>query len=267
MIANITRHARIGGLFIVQALKMRLEYRADFFIECMAALLQQAAGLFMLLVLFQNIKGLGDWRWEEILFIYGFSLLPRACFDAFAMSLYGFSDKYIVQGEMDRCLLRPLNTLFQVLLEGFSLDFIADLTLGISILVFASIRLHHEWTFEQGLWVILFIAGGWGVLMGVFIGLTSMAFWSQDRLVIVPPVYNLLEFSRFPLNIFNKFVTFLLTFIIPFGFLGYYPTSALLHKGELSWIAFAAPIAGLVSLTAAGLMWRNGLRQYAGAGS
>ena len=267
MTASISRHLGIAFQYILQALKMRLEYRADFFIECVAALMQQAAGLLMLLFLFRNISGLKEWRWEEVLFIHGFSLLPRSFFDAFAMGLYGFSDKYIVQGEMDRCLLRPLSTLFQVMLEGFSLDFIADLILGLSILTYASIKLGHSWDAIQVLWVMAFIFGGWGVLTGVFVSLTSMAFWSQDRLAVVPPVYNLLEFSRFPLNIFNKLVSFLLTFIIPFGFLSYYPSSALLGKGEMTWLAFASPLAGLICLLVAGLLWKKGLQKYSGAGS
>jgi ABC-2 type transport system permease protein len=267
MTASISRHFSIALQYIIQALKMRLEYRADFFIECVAALMQQAAGLLMLIFLFQNIQGLKEWRWEEVLFIHGFSLLPRAFFDAFAMGLYGFSDKYIVQGEMDRCLLRPLSTLFQVMLEGFSLDFIADLVLGICIITYASIKLGHSWDVYQALWVMAFIFGGWGVLTGVFVSLTSMAFWSSDRLAVVPPIYNLLEFARFPLNIFNKFVSFLLTFVVPFGFLGYYPCSALLGKGEQSWLAFAAPLAGVLSLLVAGMLWKRGLKKYSGAGS
>ena len=70
---RILRHLRIGGLYFIQALKMRMEYRLDFFVECMASLLQQATGLLMLTFLFNNFHALGNWSREEVLFIYGFS--------------------------------------------------------------------------------------------------------------------------------------------------------------------------------------------------
>ena len=131
---RVIHHLRIGYFYVLQALKMRLEYRADFFIECLAALMQQTAGLVTLEFLFGTFPVLKSWTKPEVFFIYGFSLIPMALFDAFAMNFYMFSDKYIVQGELDRLLLRPLSTLFQLFLEGISFDFLADLTLGIAVL-------------------------------------------------------------------------------------------------------------------------------------
>src|SRR5471030_162552 len=116
---------------------MRLEYRTDFLVECLAALMQQVAGLATLEILFGTFHSLKDWNKQEVFFIYGFSLIPMALFDAFAMNFYMFSDKYIVQGELDRLLLRPLSSLFQLFLEGISFDFLADLTLGITVLAYA----------------------------------------------------------------------------------------------------------------------------------
>src|SRR5690242_12337576 len=116
---------KIAGYYFLQALKMRMEYRSDFFVECLASLLQQASGLLVVTFLFNSFHAMKDWTREEVFFIYGFSLIPMALFDAFAMNFYMFSDKYIVQGELDRLLLRPLPSLFQLFLEGISFDFLA----------------------------------------------------------------------------------------------------------------------------------------------
>lgn len=264
----LVRHLLVGWLYVVQAVKMRLEYRADFFVECLAALLQQATGLIVLQVLFQNVPALQEWKREEVFFIYGFMLLPRALFDAFAMSFYMFSDKYIVQGEMDRLLMRPLSSLFQMMLEGISFDFIADLTLGIAVLAYASSALGMEWTLSAGLLLALMALGSWAVLTGVFLTMTALSFWSQDRVGLMPPVYNLLSFSQYPLNIFHKTVIFVLTFLIPFGFVAYYPSTLFLRaEAQGPGLAWYTPLAGLLCLAVGGLTWRAGLRRYAGAGS
>ncbi|MCZ7645651.1 MAG: ABC-2 family transporter protein [Planctomycetota bacterium] len=240
----LRRHLRVGWLYLVQAVKTRLEYRADFLMECLAALLQQAAGLLVLAFLFEKIEILQDWRREEVFFIYGFGLLPRALFDAFAMNFYMFSDRYLVQGEMDRLLLRPLSSLFQMLMEGISFDFLADLTLGIAVVTYASSKLGLVWTWESGLALGALVLGAWGVLMGVFLSLTALSFWSQERVGLIPPVYNLLNFAQYPLTIFNKLVSVLLTFVIPFGFVAYYPSTAFLKDGLFSELAWYTPAGG-----------------------
>src|SRR5689334_793206 len=78
--ARIVWHIRIGALYFQQALKMRMEYRADFLVECLASLLQQASGLLMLKFLLNNFHALKEWNQNEVFFIYGFSLIPMAFF-------------------------------------------------------------------------------------------------------------------------------------------------------------------------------------------
>ncbi|GMV80287.1 MAG: transporter [Planctomycetota bacterium] len=265
--ARLARHLRVGGQYVLQAVKMRLEYRADFLMECLAALLQQAAGLLMLAFLFEHIHALREWSREEVFFIYGFALLPRALFDAVAMNFYQFSDRYLVQGEMDRLLLRPLSSLFQMLMEGIGFDFVADLTLGIAVLSYASYKLGLVWTLQSGLLLGVLAFSAWAVLMGVFLTLTALTFWSQERVGLIPPIYNLLSFSNYPLTIFNKLVAFALTFVIPFGYIAYYPSTAFLKDGLLASQAYWTPLAGLACLAVGGLTWRAGLRRYSGAGS
>jgi len=266
-------HLHVGRLYFMQALKMRLEYRADFFVECLASLLQQATGLLTLMFMFNNFNSLSDvnghvWSREEVLFIYGFSLIPLAFFDAFAMSFYFFSDKYIVGGELDRLMLRPLSALFQLLMEGISFDFVADLTLGIVVLSYA-------WHFAGPpidatvvLQFVLCVFGAWGVVTGVFLTLTSMSFWSPDRTSFLPPVYNLLNFSRYPLSIYKPFVRLLLTWVIPFGFVAFYPSATFLAKGEAyrMYSAFV-PLAGVGMLALGAFVWHLGIKRYSGAGS
>ena len=268
MIQSIPRHLRIGALYFAQALKMRMEYRADFFVECIASLLQQISGLLVLGFVFQNFHALKEWHQDDVFFVYGFSLIPMAFFDAFSSSFYMFSDKYIVNGELDRLMLRPLSSLFQLFMEGISFEFLADLALGIGVLGYAWRRVGPALSPSVVLQFMLCVCGAWGVLTGVFLALTALSFWSNDRLSFVPPVYNLLNFARYPLNIYRRFVQILLTWVIPFGFVAFYPSAGFLEKGAAyNSFSQAVPLAGLAMLALGMLMWRLGLRAYSGAGS
>ncbi len=271
--SRVLRHVHIAWLYFQQALKSRMEYRADFFVECLAALLQQASGLLMLLFLFNNFHALHDrgeanWTREEVLFVYGFSLIPMAFFDAISMSFYQFSDRYIVSGELDRLLMRPVSALVQLFIEGISFDFLADLGLGISVLCYAWGHVGRAVDVLVLLELFVMVCGAWGVLTGVFLSLTALSFWSEDRLSFLPPVYNLLNFARYPLSIYRPIVRILLTFVVPFGFVAFYPAAHFLQRGTPYRIySYFVPVAGLIMLGLGVRMWNLGLRRYSGAGS
>jgi ABC-2 type transport system permease protein len=179
-----------------------------------------------------------------------------------------FSDKYIVGGELDRVLLRPLSSLFQLLMEGFSFEFIADLALGFAVLIYAWHYVGPPLTLSLALQFVLCVAGGFGVLFGVFLSLTALSFWSQDRLTFVPPIYNLLNFARYPLDIYKPFVRILLTWVVPFGFVAFYPSAAFLEKGAaFRDYSLAVPLVGILMTALGCYLWRLGIRHYSGAGS
>ncbi len=233
----------------------------------------QYTKLLTIQIMFEKFHSMRDrdarvWSEYEVFFIFGFSLLPMGLFSAFAMNFYQFSDKYLVGGELDRLLMRPLSSLFQLIMEGIAFDFLPDLGLGVAVIIYAWPHLETHSSvllFAQIWWSVL---GAWGVLTGVFLTLISLSFWSQDRLSILPPVYNLLNFAQYPLTIYKPFVQILLTWVIPFGFAAFYPAVGFMLKSQ----AFAAystlsPVAGVVCLGIGVAVWRSGIRRYSGAGS
>ncbi len=273
MFKRLSLHFRIAFHYCAQALKMNMEYRLDFFAECLAALAMQYTKLLTLQILFDKFHSLHDrngrvWTQHEVFFIFGFSLLPMGLFSAFAMNFYQFSDKYLVGGEMDRLLMRPLSSLFQLIMEGIAFDFIPDLGLGIVVIATAWPHLGTQFSLLMLGQLILAVIGAWCVLTGVFLVMISLSFWSQDRLSILPPVYNLLNFATYPLTIFKSLVQIFLTWVIPFGFAAFYPAAGFLANPEtFRTYSLLSPVAGLVCITIGILTWRSGLKRYSGAGT
>ncbi len=261
-------HLRIALLYCAQALKMSMEYRLDFFVECLSALAMQATKVLMVQFMFESFHAMGEWNRYEVFFIYGFSLIPMSLFTAFAMNFYQFSDKYLVGGEMDRLLMRPLSSLFQLVMEGIAFDFLADLFLGIAIVVYAWPHLGVQFTPAVLGQMVVMILGAWMTITGIFLSLISISFWSQDRLSFLPPVYNLISFAQFPMTIFKPFVRILLTWVIPFGFAAFYPAAGFLAKGaDFRAYSYFSPLVGVLILAISALIWRSGIRHYSGAGS
>ena len=106
----LLRYTGLLWEYLKNYMKTRLTYRADFWIEVVSDLLSQGMNLIFILIVFQHTPSLGGWSQAEVVFVYGFFMIPYGIFGAF-VNLWGFSERYIVKGEMDRILTRPVNKL------------------------------------------------------------------------------------------------------------------------------------------------------------
>lgn len=261
------RHLRLFLLYFAQYAKVRLAYKADFFIAFFSSMAATVIGFGFVLVLFTKIPQLQGWSFYEILFLYAFSLIPLGFFNVVSWNLYEFGDLYIIQGRFDRILLRPINTLFQVLFEKFRIESLQEVATGVFILVICVRHLHAAWTWADYLWFFPMVLCGALIYLAVFLSLTAVSFWFEDRVGIVPPVFNMLTFGRYPLTIYNVFIQFMLSWIIPFGFASFYPTTHFLRRADFAWYFYLVPVVAAAFSTLAVAVWNRGVRNYSSTGS
>src|SRR5215469_10631789 len=146
------RHLRLFVLYFAQYVKVRLSYKADFFIAFFSSMAATVIAFGFVLVLFTKIPRLQGWSFYEILFLYAFSLIPLGLFNVVSWNLYEFGDLYIIQGRFDRILLRPVDTLFQVLFEKFRIESLQEVVTGFVVITLSVRRLHLVWTLGDALW-------------------------------------------------------------------------------------------------------------------
>lgn len=255
--------------YLAKFIQARLSYRADFFASLFAAALVSFTGVLFVFFLIdgETISGLKGWRREEVLFIYGYSQIATSLFNVFAPNLYQFGDRYIIQAQFDRILLRPLNTLTQVLFESFELEALGSLFVGIGILIYSMIKLGIAFSFAGLAWFIISTISGAIILLSVFVFLASLSFHFEDRFGITPPFYNLINFSRYPLPIFNRVIQFILMWIVPFAFVGFFPATFFFAREGFEFFCFLTPVVAMVSLLLASIAWSAGVARYTSAGS
>jgi ABC-2 type transport system permease protein len=261
------RHLNLFLLYFAQYTKVRLAYKADFLIAAFSSMTATVLGFGFVLVLFSKIPKLQDWSFYEVLFLYGFSLIPLGFFNVISWNLYDFGDIYIIQGRFDRILLRPVDTLFQILFEKFRLESLQEVVTGTVVVALCVKRLGLPWHTTDYLWFALMVASGAVIYASVFLILTSVSFWFEDRVGIVPPVFNMLTFGRYPLTIYNVFIQFLLSWIIPFAFASFYPTTHFLRRVAFTPFVRLVPLVAATFSLLALTVWRRGVRNYSSTGS
>ena len=97
--------------------------------------------------------------------------------------------------------------------------------------------------------------------------LTAVSFWFEDRVGIVPPVFNMLTFGRYPLTIYNVFIQFMLSWIIPFGFASFYPTTHFLGRASFDTYFYLVPVVAASFFVLALFVWNRGVENYSSTGS
>ncbi|MCD7036405.1 ABC-2 family transporter protein [Metabacillus sp. GX 13764] len=252
--------------YVGQYIKVKLEYRADTLVEIFSDWLFQAVNLIFILVVFGHTQLLGGWNREEIIFIYGFYLVPYALFGAF-FNIWDFNERYIVKGEMDRILTRPIHSLFQVVLERMELESLSGAVTGLAIMAYAAVKLHLVFHWYDVFVFIFFVIGGALVYAGIFVMIASISFYSDSRTSIIPMMYNISNYGRYPVDIYHKAIRFVLTWILPFAFVGMYPAAYFLRKAEWYAYSFTTPVIGILFFALAVFVWNTGVKKYRGAGN
>ncbi|MDY6778474.1 MAG: ABC-2 family transporter protein, partial [Candidatus Nanohaloarchaea archaeon] len=113
-IREVRRHFRVYLLYFVQFWKSRLIYKADFLLGFFGQAINLAVSLGFLGLLFTQVEMIHGWTFNELLFLAGFGGIVMNVHHIFFLNIYSLGEQYIVEGRLDRFLVRPLNPLFQV---------------------------------------------------------------------------------------------------------------------------------------------------------
>jgi ABC-2 type transport system permease protein len=94
----------------------------------------------------------------------------------------------------------------------------------------------------------------------------TSVFWLMESIPVTQMVFTMNEFAKYPLTIYHAGIRILLTWIIPYGFVSFYPASYLLGR-DVGLLAFLSPVVAGVTLLVSYRVWLFGLRHYSGTGS
>jgi len=260
------RHLRIYNCFFKQYLKGLVTYRVDFLIGMFAFLINQGLGLLFLYIIFQNVQSLAGFTALEVVLMYGISQIPKGIDHLFFDNIWLLPQK-VRNGTMDRYLLRPINPLYSFVIERFQPDAFGEIIIGIAL---------SAYCITQGVFILTPIKII-GLLTLIFIGTfiftaiklltASTSFWIKNSYPLMQISYELSDYTKYPIIIFPKVLRFIMTFIIPFALVSYYPVLYLLDRISIfSVLIIIIPVTFTLIFFAIST-WKSGLRHYESTGS
>jgi ABC-2 type transport system permease protein len=267
VLARLGYNVRIYGKLQLLHLRTHLEYEADFWIGIAGAALTQGAGFVFVWALFSNVPSVAGWRLWEIAFLYALSIIPRGLVEILCDGQWNLR-QLVNRGELDRLLLRPLSPVLQLITQFVSIHGFGSVLLGAAIILRAARELGLAWSTWQYLFLTATLLSSVLLIGAINLATNCIAFWEPSSSSTFPfMIQNFLEFAKFPLSLYDRLVQGLMTWVLPFAFVSYYPGVALLGKPvENQSLGYLAPLAGPIVALLASLLWRTGLRRYQGTG-
>ncbi len=93
------------------------------------------------------------------------------------------------------------------------------------------------------------------------------AFWVVNSYPVLGLAWKLREFAPYPMNIFDGAFRFAFTYVIPIGFIAFYPSQILLRPQEVSTFIYFSPFVGIGLFGLTYWVWTLGVNHYSGTGS
>lgn len=260
-------YTKLYGAYLSNSIKMRLAYREDFLSGFVAGIMQQLIGVLFVATIFVRVPDIRGWTKPEVFFIYGFAQATLGLFYTFCSNLLEMGEKYVIEGRLDQVLLRPIDSLFQVITERIHWEEVSVVLVGLAVMGYAVGKLRMQIEPWQYLATAALAVSACLVLLGIFIVLGSLTFWFNDRGGVSSMMLVMQGFSQYPLTIYGKTIRLVLTLAIPYGFTAFYPAMHLLGRREFALYAWLTPAVAAAVMAAGILSWRQGLRAYESTGS
>ncbi len=251
--------------FLKISLKEILIYRIDCIVGIFSQAIVELVSLIFIFVVFQNTENIAGWNFKQILLLFGVTRIPIGiagyCFDG----LYDIGPKYIRKGDFDKILLRPIHPLISIIGDSREFVAIADFALGLGITICMLIQLSIPITAILIIKIIFFSIVGALIIGSINTIFSISSFWTYRSNEVIWSFYRMYTFTEYPITIYNKFIRILITIILPFAFVAYYPTMD--YLGINNYMIYLSPIVMIILWIIAVKLWNWALKKYRSTGT
>ncbi len=255
-------------LLIRTSIRSRMQYKFNFLLASVLAALIQISEFLMVAIVLNKFGAIQGWSIYEVGYLFAVMTLSKTVYRTFADEVHHL-EKYLVGGEFDQLLTRPMPVLLALMPQNFRI-MLGEVLQGGFILCWSLGGMMRSgqvgWTAVPA---TLFIIGtGAVILFAIGLATATIGFWTTR----IGELQTFTEdaartAAQYPLSIYPKWMSSMLLIVIPVGFVNYVPSLYIL-RGELgAWVLAASAGVAIVCLTASLRFWQFGITKYQSTGS
>lgn len=267
VVARVRRGAYLYRRSLGAQIRATMEYEADFLLLIVASLMMQAVGLVFLWAVFRRIPDINGWEFWDIVLIYAMVFFAEGVGSLFFEGTWRLAS-LVNEGGLDRFLIRPFSPALQVMSGDVGVNGLGNIVLGGVLIGTAATRVDVDWTVGRVLLAAVLLVSAVVVKVAINLASNAAAFWIPGPFATFAyALHTLGDLARYPMTIYSMGIRAVLTAVIPFAFVSFFPAAALLHRGSTWWIGLFTPLVAVYCVVVAAFVFRRGLRRYESAGA
>jgi ABC-2 type transport system permease protein len=250
--------------------KGQMSYRSSFVYEILGMASLTIAHILGIYFLFEKFTSVGGWSFWEVVYLYGMVTVAMGIAQLMSSGLNSVAD-FVRTGEFDRYLIRPISPLVHILPHSFAIHRLGRVAQGLVALVVAlyycegSVGVMELWLITSTIFSVTI------VYFALFLMGATCTFWTiQSSELFNSFTYGGMELSKYPVSIYQSWLKVIFIFIIPVGFVSYFPSVALFGKNEPMgfpiFFQYISPIVAVLFLYLSIRFWRFGVKHYQSTG-
>ncbi len=257
--------------FIKVLLQCKMEYKFSFISDVITNILVYVFRYFGIWILLRNFVSIGGSNYYEIMFIFNLNLIPYGIAGMFIWAPMRNIEEMVKSGSFDSMLIYPINPFLHVISRNFQHTFLGQFIIGLIAFTVSCVNLGIVLSFDKILWLVLDILGGVLIFSAIMILPASISFWVTKSNALVNAFIQFRKFVDYPLVVYDRWMQVLLTFVLPFAFISYYPSFKFLkNKQDILFhpsLQYLTPVVGIVVFLLALGIWQLGIHRYNSTGS
>lgn len=255
---------RLAAIHLRVAALNELQYRLNFFVQLFQSTVALAVGLIAIAVVYSHTESLGGWSEGQLLAVMGVHLLIGGVIRTFVAPNMRQLMEDVNEGTLDYALTRPADSQLMVSVRQFAIWSVIDIVMGALVVLWAGLVVEGAIGLWGSLSFLVVIACGSVIVYCVWLSATTITF----RIIRGDQVMQLLdgiyEAGRWPVTLYPSWLRMTLTFLVPLAFAVTVPAEVVASRFEGSSLVWAIVVTA-VFVIGSRLIWRRGIRQYAGA--
>lgn len=258
------RYLRVWKKLSVNSFRTFFNYRFGAVLFLVGKIIRFTFFLGFLVILVAKTRILSGYNfWQVVLFYLTFNFIDAVTQMLFR-EVYRFRS-HILTGNFDLLLVKPINTLFRILLGGTDfLDLITllpfALLLGVAMVKSGDFSIWGLVSYTILMINSLVIAASFHILVMALAVITT----EIDHAIMIYRDFT--GMGKLPVDIYQEPLRSFITFIIPVGVMMTYPVKSFIGLLDLSVILMTV-LFSLVFFTTSVIIWNKTLRHYASASS
>lgn len=266
------KHISLYIFFAKMTIREELVLRASFITGIIGQWLYYGATIFSLYIIVSGFETLGGWNNFEVMTFFALSMLSYALAATVFFTPCRNLTTRVHTGEFDEALTKPIDPLWYEVSRGFNFGYIGHMILCLVILWISLPQTQFVFSLWNFLLLIIMLVGATLMQAALLLFSSIFSFFTVgDNPLVTLFTVSMRRFVEYPISIYNMTIQVILTFVLPYAFLNFYPIGIILGK-EYTFsfpviIVYLSPCISMGFFYLSIKAWRWALRYYQSSGT